>query len=593
VRTTEQILHLWKEREQRLSPLHKAAIEVRGAYYGDVLLPLPELDQSERPLVANLLLQGGEQKAMRVASTMPDVRYPSSKPGKNTYDQRARDRRLINLAWWDIDKMKLKMRKRARHMVFYAMSPVMLRPNFTDKRPTWQIRNPLTTYAPEMDVGDLTPEDVIFTFIKSFAWLQGRYPGHAAMFGDIQDAIFTVLEYQDADHTVMLAHGQKETRNMYGQPTTEDITVELERVPNRAGRCTAIVPGRIGLEHPRGEFDGVVGLWQQQAKLMALETIGMQRAIWPEEWLVDDPTGDGARIVVHADPLHGVTGHVTGGKLEIVRPDVSQGAVALIDRMERGVRIEGGIPAELGGESTSNIRTGRRGDAVLSAALDFPIQEHQEILAASLQEENKVAIAIDKAYFPTAKSIYLSATSGEIQYQANQVWERDTNFVVYSHAGVDAQQIVVELGQLVGTGLISRRSAMETHPLIDDAQGEFDRMTLEHVRDGLLNGLSTMAQDPQMAPVVARVMMKVKMSEIEVEDAVQMVHEEMQKEQAAAAQEAAQQQQGALPGGPGGPEQQPGMGQPLPTVAAPPQGLTNLTGLLTQLHRGANAGAPV
>lgn len=560
------------------------------------MLPLPELDRQEKPLVANLLLQGGEQKAMRVASTMPDIYYPSSNPGKVTYDDRARTRKMVNLAWWDVDRMRLKLRKRARHMVYYASSPVMLRPNFKEARPTWQVRNPLTTFAPEMDAGDLVPDDIIFTYVKSYAWLQSRYPEQAnRVAGDtIQDGVFQILEYQDADELVLVAYGTKiERPTQYVESEVRaEVIIELERQPNRVGRCTAVVPGRIGLEHARGEFDGVVGLWQAQARIMALSQIGMQREIFPEEWLVDDPTGDGATIVTHADPLHGIVGHVTGGKLQTVQPNLSQMSGTHMDRLERAFRIEAGIPAELQGESGTNIRTGRRGDSVLSAVMDFPIQEHQEILAVALQEENKAAVAIDKAYFPRKKSIWISATAGEIDYEANTLWENDTHFVKYAHAGVDAQGLVIETAQRVGAGLMSKRSAMETDPLIDDPEAEFDRMEIEHIRDGLLQGLAAMAQDPTMAPIVASVTMKLRSSEVEIEDAVTQVHEAMQQMQAAQAQQAqAAGPPGAGPGGPG-PEAQPGMAQPIPSIPQAPAGITNLTGLLTQLKRGGNAAVP-
>src|SRR5207244_10391492 len=105
-----------------------------------------------------------------------------------------------------------------------------------------------------------------------------------------------------------------------------------------------------------------------------------------------------------------------------------------------------------------------------------------------------------------------------------------------------------------------------------------------------------MAQDPQMAPVVAQVMMNVRQSEVEVEDAVLQVHQAMQQAQAEQQAQAAQAQQG-MPGAPPNgvasePEAQPGMAQPQPSIAAPPQGLTNLTALLTQLRRGTHANVP-
>lgn len=591
-RTAEEILGLYQTRHARLQPIHRSALEVRAAYYGDITLPMPEIDRNEKPLVANLLFSAGEQKAMRIGSTMPDIYYPSVDAGAPRADQRARQRKLVNLAWWDEDVMALKMRKRARHMVYYASSPVMVRPNMKERRPTWKIRNPLTVLAPELDVGDVTPEDVIFTYTKSYAWLTSRYRDKMALFGEpekVADGVFTILEYQDADDNVLLVVGSKvETSGPGYNPTVTkvDVCVELERTPNRVGRCTAVLAGGIGIDHARGSFDGTIGMWQAMGKLMALEAIGMQRSIWPEQWLIDDPTGEGARIVTQADPLAGITGHVTGGKLQPIMPQLNQGGMNLINVMERGIRIEGGIPAELGGESTSNVRTGRRGDQILSSVLDFPLQEMQEILAKSLKEENRLAVAIDKAYFPTSKSIFVSATDGEITYEAPALFETDVHFVKYSHAGVDAQGMVIELGQMVGTGLMSKRSAMESHPAIEDAQSEFDRMNMEHMRDALLGGLAQMAQDPQMAPVIAEIMLRARSSETEVEDAVIQVHKElqaMQAQQQAQAQQAPPGPAGAMPDAAG----QPGMAEPTPSIAPPPGGLSNLTQLLTQLKRGS------
>lgn len=590
--TVEEIVDLWQQRKQRLSPLHQAALEVRQSYYGDIVLPLPEIDRTEKPLVANLLLQGGEQKAMRLASTMPDPYYPSMSPGQKTYDKRAEDRRLVNLAWWDMDHMGIKMRKRARHMVFYAMSPVMVRPDFKECRPTWHVRNPLTTFAPEMDIGDMCPEDIIFTYTKSWSWLKKNYRDKVPEFGDMIDGTFTILEYQDADEYVLCAQGEKviQQTNYMGNPTgdasRETVQIELERAQNRLGRCTAVVPGRIGLEHARGEFDGVIGLWQAQAKFMALQAIGMQRAIWPEEWLVDDVNGNGAQITVHADPLRGITGHVTGGKLEIIRPDLSQGSQNIIDHLERSLRLEGGIPAELGGESASNIRTARRGSDILSSAIDFPIQEEQEILGIALRDENQIGIAIDKAYFPTRKMFFVGPTSGQVEYTAQDLWETDVHWVRYSSPGVDASGQVVENGQRIGIGVMSKRTAMENDPAIADPAGEFDRINGEHLDAGLLNGLGAMAQDPAMAPIVAKVAVSLRRGEMEIPDAVIAVHEAMQKMQA---EQAAQQAQAAPPGMPPDQATQPGMAQPVPSIAPPPGGLGNLTQLLQQLKRGSNA----
>lgn len=594
MRDQDQILSLYQQRKSRLDPLHAAARTVRDAYYADIVLPLPELDRSEKPLVANLIFAAGEQKAMRVSSTMPDLYYPSTKPGTDLRDKEAAHRRFVNLWWWDRDRMKIKLRKRSRHMVYYAGSPVIIRPDFKKKRPSWQIRNPLSALPPDLDTGEMCPEDIIFTYTRSYAWLIEHYGNKILEFGrpeDVGDGIFTMLEYQDTESTVLLVVGEQ-VRNsavagMHPVLNRVQIAVELEREPNRVGRCTAVIAGAIGLDHARGSLDGLIGLYQAMGKLMALEFIGTQRNIWPETWIQDNPNGDGAKIITMADPQQGIVGHVADGTLQVIQPQPSQQGMNLINNLERNMRIEGGMPAELGGESTSNIRTGKRGDQILSSVLDFPLQEMQEILEVSLEEENRVAIAIDKAYFPTSKSVFISASAGEIEYEAAHLFSDDAvdqHFVKYSHAGVDAAQLPVLLGQRIGTGMLSIRSAMEQDPTIEDVQQEFDRMNIENIRAALRSSMDQLAQDPAQAPVIARIAKKVAEQGIQIEDAYLMVHEELQQEQAA---QAAQQAQ-AQPGMPD-PNAQPGMADPGAAIAAPGPSQQNLTALLSGLKRSAGA----
>ena len=594
MKDVKEIYNLFLERQKRRQPLTKAAMTVKSAYYGEITIATPELDRADHPYVANLLLSGGEQRAMRVASTMPDVQYPSLSPGVNLRDKEARQRRLVNLAWWDDDRMRIKLRKRARHLVFYASTAVVLRPDFKKGRPTWNIRDPLTTYAPEMETGEMSPPDVIFTVNKSMAYLMREFPDAETKINRHPDEAmsYVILEYIDEYEYVTACVGEKwnpsqdryDTSMPLGTPDGE--IVELDRVPNRLGVCPAVIAERIGLDHPRGEFDGVIGLYQAQAQMMSLMVLGMQRAVWPEMWLVDNPNSpDGAQILANADPLHGRVGHVTGGTIEQVHPLPEAMASNIVDQLERAIRIEAGVPAELGGESASNVRTGKRGDAILSAVLDFPIQEEQEILEVALREENLKAIEIDKAYFPKRKSIYLSASAGQIDYEADQLWSGAQNlWVKFAHAGVDAQGLPVEIGQRVGMGTLSKRSAMEIDPLIEDPQAEFDRMNMETLRSGLQQSLLAMAQDPSAAPMIAQIMIASRESENEIEDAVIKIHGQMQQQQAQ--QAAAQPQPGMAPA----PGAQPGMGAPGQAIQPPPPSSQALTALLGGLHRQTVAG---
>lgn len=552
--SVEDIIGMLEERKQAQSPLLANMARLRDAYNGDIVIPLPEMDRQEQAAVANLISTGLDQSAMRISSTMPNLFYPPVKPGDNASEKRANVRREANLAWWENNKMPIKMRRRARHLIGYASSPVILRPDSRRGIARWELRSPLSTFAsPTEDPDDITPLDCIFTFGRSYKWLQTNYPDRISRLNTNGKApapheIFEVVEYVDGEVTVMAVIGRK--KDPFASSTGE-MFVELERVVNRTGICPAVVPGRITLDRPMGQFDGLVGMYQMQAKLMALEVIAVERGIFPDTYLISR-SGESAKFI--SGPFDGRTGMVNvvaGGDLKEAGQAQGQASGQLIDRLERSMRITSGIPAEFGGESTTNVRTGKRGDAILSAVVDFPVQEAQEVLSASLQEENKRAIAISKTYFGEQKrSFYVSGISKHVDYTPNKDFETDENTVTYSYAGADANALVVGLGQRIGLGTMSKRSAQEVDPLISNPEREHDRVIQEALEQALLTSVQQQAQAGTIPPAdLAKIMQIVITDKLPLAEAIEKVNKMAQERQATAAPM-------------GSPETQPGLGAP-------------------------------
>jgi hypothetical protein len=135
----------------------------------------------------------------------------------------------------------------------------------------------------------------------------------------------------------------------------------------------------------------------------------------------------------------------------------------------------------------------------LAATVDFRVQEAQEIFAASLQEEDKIAIGLEKAYWGSAsKSFFIPGrqTVGKVDYVPNKIWETDFHYVAYSAAGTDVNNLIIGLGQRVGTGLMSKESAREADPLIGDPDMEHDRIVSEGVEAALLASIQQQAANP-------------------------------------------------------------------------------------------------
>jgi hypothetical protein len=603
----QEIIRLWHERRSAAGPMFAKMEEIRKLYNGDLVLPLPQLDKLEKAAVANLIQQGIDQLGSRISSVRPNVICPAMSPGQPLSEKKARDRRLAIMGWWDHSVMDVLDGRRARHLLAYASSPVMVRPGHNDDMafPTWHVRNPLQTFAgPRPNPDDMTPDNCIFAYSVSLGFLMHRYPMAAAQLEKgakpHADDRFDVLEYVDHDELVMCVVGRSpaQTRS-YGedQYVAGAPYAEIMRAPNRAGMCTVVVPHRTSLDMPVGKFDGMTGMYQMQARLMALTLIAVQRSVFTKEWLVGRP-GELPEVLVEADPENGRTGVLTGGALQPQATVPPQIAMQMTQMLEQNQRAQGGLPAEMGGESPTNVRTGKRGSDVMSAQIDFPIQEAQTILARSKEAENVVGIAISKAYYGNKTvSFYIRKMKGErgqVSYTPNKVFESDVNFVDYPNAGSDANQLTVQLGQLSGLEALSLDTLRTLHPLIDDPEHEKEMVISEALQKALLGSIAQAVQGGTLGPVdVAKITTMLEEDKSSLADAVQKVHEEEQQRQAAQAPPPGAGAPGlaAGPGGAPGGAAVPGGAVP-PTVGPPPPSQQNLAAMLQSLHGGATSPVP-
>ncbi len=573
--TPEQVVSWWNSRRTSRGGEIGRMVDTQRLYNGDVIIPLPEMDEDEAPAVANLLVQGIDQLGMRASGRDPDVVFPSAKPGNETSDATVGKARQAVLAWWDMNQITKKRARQARYLVAYGSGPTMISPvtsTWSDKRdiPRWRILDPLCIFASDSgDPDDIEPHDVIVEKEQTLAWLQERYP--LPMMGLFKgksqppDKIFTILEYNDADETVLVVVGAPRNAREYVDPANGTAPCALlERAPNRAGICLAVVPGRITLDRLSGQFDLIKGMFLAQARLQAYSEIAIRKGIFPELWAVTHPGSPStARIVRTADGKQGIIGEIENGTIVQINPQPGQMVGQEIDRYERNQRVQGSIPADWGGESATNIRTAKRGEQVASSASDPTLAELQTVLAEAIEAEDRRAIAISKGYWGNKMTSFYVPHSGKKMgddYRPNEVFANDFHFVKFSMPGVDAASIPIELGQRTQTGEISMDTARRSDPMVEDADHERQMVDLEKLRMATLTATEQGAASGSLDPhEIAMIAQKYRMSPtLEIEDALLEVHNELQAQQAALPQAP-----------PGAPEAQPGLA-PAPPPGAPP-----------------------
>lgn len=583
MRSAEDIASLYHQRLERLGPDFARMRDVQETYNNDVVLPLPELSRNEQAAVANLTQQGLDAFARRISSVLPTINYPPVRGGKEPED-RAAKRRQINYGWWEHSKIKKVTARRARWLLAYAAAPVIVRPDPVIQCPRWDPHNPMDVFPSRVHLDCFTPHDVIVRHKRNYHWLAENYPGalasvHKDRDAAKKDAAFEVLEYIDPEEVVFVLCGH-EYKDSYSNFEHGATAMEMTRKPNRAGLCWAVIPSRVTLDRPTGHFDSILGMYKTQAALMALEIIATRKAIYPTPWLVNPSNGAQPHIIQNPDPQTGEPGVITNGTLIWQQIDPSFKSNQIRQDLEIAQRQTAGLPVELGGMSQENVRTGRRGSQIMGAAIDFTLAEAQDAFAEALHDENLRAIAIDKGYFDTSKQFYVSTKGarGLVNYTPSEVFETDQHIVEYPITGGDASDHVINGGQRIAQGSLSKRSFMELDPYVTDVDEEEQRIRFEGVEQSFFVALQTetsQLEGPWQTPDLARLAEKMFRKGMVWYEAVAELQEEKQAEQA----------QGAPPGSP---ETMPGLAMPgqgaeIPAVGETGPSMGNMASLLSQL----------
>lgn len=597
-----EICQRYAERRSNRGKFIARMEEIQRFVNGDVVVPLPELDKQERAAIPNLISQGLDALSQRIASVQPDQEWPALRPGIDRSEKMSRNRRLAALGWWDMNRMSMLDRRRARYLVGYGFAPVSISPvsaNPNDKReiPHWQVRNPLHVFpAPPAYEGDIRPADTIICHRKPFWWLKKVYPGSMAPLsigGAGPDTEFDVLSYNDSEENVMVVVGRQKEENTYARPGDGGAPFALlERTKNRAGVPLSVMPYRIALDRVQGHFDSITGMYMRQAKLDALELLAVTHAVFPDQWVVSHPNAQmKPKVVQQADGRKGVVGEIEGGTISVVNAQPSQQGPQAIDRLERSQRVTAGIPADWGGESATNVRTARRGSEVMGATVDMPIMEYQDILGESKEAELEVAVAVMKGNYGSKSTSFYIPISEKVgprpDYTPNETFETDMNFVKWSMPGSDANALVISLGQRVGFGEMSLQTAREMDPAIEDPERERNQVENEGLMKAFLQGVEQQASQPgfDVSMIAKATMLHALNPAMTPAEAWVEVMDQAKKDAYAAQAEQQTQAPPGQPGMPPGGPPQPGTGPPGTAIAPPAQSQLNLQQALRSLHQ--------
>ena len=596
MKSPEQILALLSfRRDHPDEKWRREAVIVKRLFEGDIWQPMTErFGENEHAVVANLALQNLEQMVKRIVSTQPNIKFQALSPGQSTSEKRARTRRLAALGFWEQNRISLQDRERVRWLQGYGVGPVQIGPHPDLEIPKWTLRDPLSTYPAPCDYQtDYSPRDCIFAYKRTYGWLGEYYP-ETAFQVRLQkeksnkpcnpDTMFEVVEYVDAEERVVILANKDTVGGSSVDLSSTDFNaaIELERAENRIGICPVVAPRLITAGRLKSPYYDNLGMEIMRNKLAALEYLFAEKSVFADPYFVEPPNSPNGEIVQVADGAKGQIGHLRGGDLKYINMQPNFAGSQMSSRLQDEERTQNSTPSEWSAQGPSNARTARAQNFISGAATDYTIQETQEILQASKQQELRLAIKVDKTYFNRPKGFYVGwqgMKTEKVDYTPSEVWETDRCQVIYSSTGQDLNSFVISAGQRVAQNTMSRFTFMGLDPLVTDVEFESDAIMAEQLRQSILAELL----QPGSLDVVAkaRVAELVASNKMELPAAIAKVQQERQEAQATSGEPGTP----TGPVDPASPEAQAGIAPGAESGIAATPGQEDLASVLGNLRR--------
>jgi hypothetical protein len=550
--TFDEIVAIIRLRQEQQSPLLKRMMEIKERYNGDYVIPLPSMDDEPvlPPLTPALISENIDAIAQRAASVTPYIGCPALDPGKERgrgSRQYADIRKRVLTSCWYRNKYKVKSRRAYRHLAGYATTAFIVYPDFELEMPKIEVRDPLGVFPePQAAENYDIPTNCGFIYGKSGDWLRRHYPrsrqengGPIASDDHARQELWDVAEWIDPEHIVIGIMGPRHEHFSQHYPLHSTM-MELSRYPNKAAMPCVITPGRVTLDRIASSVSNVVGMVDLMAKLMALELIAQEKAIFPDRYIIG--RSGQVPMIVGGEWKDGREGQVnvlldaeTIGEL---RGSPDQQTNIAIDRLERNARVSTGTVPQIGGESYGALRTGRGIDALMGASLDPRVQELQEIMEAHLPYLNECIFATYKGYWNRRKFTSFTGSigdNGQVKFQPSEHFETYDNVVSHSIPGADVQGTTIQLGQLLQTKGISLNTFRVRHPFIEDPEAEGRRVDEEALEEAVMAGIQQQTAQGGLPIVYVAKIEKHRKKGLDIFESIQAADEEIRAEQAAAA----------------------------------------------------------
>jgi hypothetical protein len=552
-------------------------MDAANRYNNAVVFPVHDVEgDPEFPAVAaSIIADAIDGFATRANDTCPTIVAPAIDMTAENHRKRAELRKHAWGATFFESKIDLKMARAYRQLFGYGTFALQVRPDHGVHRARVDTRDPLLAYPEPMGNDEIRlPNDIGFIYGRSPQELMRLYPEARDLIQrnmSTDDDLWDVLEWTDNDWClvgILGKRGQSSFMKRYGdagqvvyETGSPEVSFLVRAYPNRADVVPVVCPQAVTLDRLISSITRIVPVTDLMNKLAALDFLAAEKGVFPDLAILGDAGLEPELLGGHwKDGRSGDANLIQNAKaIQQLALGSQPQTQAQLSNLERVARQTSGNPGVFQGEASGSIRSGQTVTQLAGYSIDPRLGEAHKVMAYALGCANEAVAATELGYWPKRRYTVFSGwqhAERQVSYVPTEIWsETRQSVVAYPMPGMDAQASTVAIAQLNQARMMSRRTGMRKHQLIEDPEGEERAMIEESFDDAVLMAGVQLASSGQLAWSDLGIVRKHLRSGKMIEDAIAAAQEEAQQRQATQAPP-------PQPGQVAAPEAMPGLNAP-------------------------------
>lgn len=520
----DKVLDRWGSLRVRYDEWHDELETIYKLYAGEWDVVWPDAVRSKAlPKVMNYIQIASDDRARSVSGMRPSMVYRPQKPGDKPRAAADKVERIVN-GWWEKNYVQLATERWAHDSIAggltvcntfpfrqFALPKAERFAAFERIEPALCYPDPIFSNGPFVESMVVTAErkvrDVENQFgVRLFSGMQNR--------NAMGDVVRLIWFYDDTEVCVVA--------EATDAPYTEKPSEVVFQVKHKMGKCPVVIGTRKTMDgRYRGEFYGSLGVINFLNRLMTLVLDDAISKVYPSKlsWEIENPEEYGPDALLEATSER--------ARFEFVQPPTQTFTnMQLLRDLQGAARAGVLLPPSRSGDPNESIISAAGISASQSQRTEDVANIQQQIIAPMMEAAFQMASQFERQWADVEKTINLTSYSrgagAEIYTPSKDLPEHCNVKVVYGPvAGLDPINTNVMVLQQHGSGLISKRTAMEQSPFVEDPQREEKQQVLEQLDAATLAGLYAKAQQGLVpAETVAAIRKAVESDETSLHDAI-------------------------------------------------------------------------